>query len=126
PGVREADSVTDEQIQALTDLRDDMRLASRIDLGKARGSDSSVNLFTNSKLLDMAQGAAAKIAGSAGVGLGGLLTGGIDGGMLAGYGGKLLSEAASRRAAARAATTRDKTLGYLDNMLVNPYGRDSR
>ncbi|MBB2170245.1 hypothetical protein HLH36_18170, partial [Gluconacetobacter aggeris] len=123
PGYREADSVTDEQLKALETLRDDMRLASRIDLGKARGSDTSVNMFTNSKLLDMAQGAAAKVAGSAGVGLGGLLTGGFDGGLLAGGAAKMFSEAASKRAIARAAATRDKTLDYLDNRLLNPYGR---
>ncbi|GBQ10336.1 lytic transglycosylase domain-containing protein [Acetobacter cerevisiae] len=121
PGVRDSDAVTDEQLQALEDLRDDFRLEARKDLGKARGSDTNVNLFTNSKMLDMAQGASAKIAGAAGVGLGGALTGGWDGGLLAAAAGKTLADAAARRAAARAAITKDKTLNYLDNMLANPY-----
>ncbi|MGO2958770.1 MAG: transglycosylase SLT domain-containing protein [Acetobacter sp.] len=121
PGIRDSDAVTDEQLQALEDLRDDFRLEMRKDLGKARGSDSSVNLFTNSKMLDMAQGAAAKIAGAAGVGLGGALTGGLDGGLLAAAAGKYAAEAAAKRATIKAAITREKTLDYLDNALVNPY-----
>lgn len=121
PGIRDSDAVTDEQLQALEDLRDDFRLEMRKDLGKARGSDSSVNLFTNSKMLDMAQGAAAKIAGAAGVGLGGALTGGLDGGLLAAAAGKYAAESAAKRAAIKAAITKEKTLDYLDNALVNPY-----
>lgn len=121
PGIRDSDSVTDEQLQALEDLRDDFRLEMRKDLGKARGSDTNVNLFTNSKMLDMAQGAAAKIAGAAGVGLGGVLTGGLDGGLLAAVAGKYAAEAAAKRAIMRAAITKEKTLNYLDNALVNPY-----
>lgn len=124
PGVRPSDSVTDEQIQALENLRDDFRLEARKDLGKARGSDTNVNLFTNSKMLDMAQGAAAKMAGAAGVGLGGALTAGWDSGIISGFAGKSLAEAAARRTAARAAITKDKTLNYLDNMLANPYPKN--
>lgn len=121
PGVRDSDAVTDEQLQALEDLRDDFRLEMRKDLGKARGSDTNVNLFTNSKMLDMAQGASARVAGAAGAGLGGALTGGWDGGLVAGLMGQAAASAAARRTAARAAITKDKTLNYLDNMLANPY-----
>ncbi|MBO1360624.1 hypothetical protein J2D73_12580, partial [Acetobacter sacchari] len=115
PGVREADSVTDEQIQALTDLRDDMRLASRIDLGKARGSDTNINLTTTGRVAGMAQGYAPKIA----AGAAGALEGGALGGLLASAASKVVEN----RLLGRIANTQAKTYDALDNRLLNPYGR---
>lgn len=63
--------MTDEQLQALEDLRDDMRLASRIDLGRARGSDTNVNLMTTGRVAGMAQGVAPKLAAMTGGSIGG-------------------------------------------------------
>ena len=57
PGINPADSISDQQMRGLTDLRDDLRLRSNIDLGKARGSDTAANVFTNSKVANMMQGA---------------------------------------------------------------------
>lgn len=123
PGYREADSVTDEQLKALETLRDDMRLASRIDLGKARGSDTNINLTTSGRVADMAQGIAGKLAGAAGVGLGGALTGGIEGGAVGTMLGNALAAGASRRVAGRLANTQAATYDALDNMLLNPARR---
>lgn len=120
PGYREADSVTDEQLKALETLRDDMRLASRIDLGKARGSDTNINLTTSGRVADMAQGIAGKLAGAAGVGLGGALTGGMEGGAVGTMLGNALAAGASRRVAGRLANTQAATYDALDNMLLNP------
>ena len=123
PGYREADSVTDEQLKALETLRDDMRLASRIDIGKARGSDTNINLTTSGRVADMAQGIAGKLAGAAGVGLGGALTGGIEGGAVGTMLGNALAAGASRRVAGRLANTQAATYDALDNMLLNPVRR---
>ncbi|GEB38314.1 hypothetical protein GLI01_23490 [Gluconacetobacter liquefaciens] len=123
PGYREADSVTDEQLKALETLRDDMRLASRIDIGKARGSDTNINLTTSGRVADMAQGIAGKLAGAAGVGLGGALTGGIEGGAVGTMLGNALAAGASRRVAGRLANTQSATYDALDNMLLNPARR---
>lgn len=120
PGYREADSVTDEQLKALETLRDDMRLASRIDLGNARGSDTNANLMISGRVADMAQGIAGKLAGATGVGLGGALTGGIEGGAVGTMLGNALAAGASRRVAGRLANTQSATYDALDNMLLNP------
>lgn len=112
PGARAADSVTDEQFQALEDLRDDMRLHARIDLGKARGSDTNVNLLTSGKVAKMAQGFAPKLAAMGA----GSLAGGAFGGLLASGAAHLVE----RRLAGRLANTQDATMNYLDNALANP------
>ncbi|MBS1021881.1 transglycosylase SLT domain-containing protein [Gluconobacter cerinus] len=111
-GARPADSVTDEQFKALTDLRDDMRLHARIDLGKARGSDTNVNLMTSSKVAKMAQGVAPKVAAMGA----GYLEGGALGGLLANGAAGLVE----RRMMGRMANTEKATLDYLDNALANP------
>jgi len=112
PGARPADSVTPEQFKALEDLRDDMRLHSRIDLGKARGSDTNVNLMTSGKVAKMAQGFAPKLAAMGA----GSLEGGAFGGLLASGAAHLVE----RRLAGRLANTQDATMNYLDNALANP------
>jgi len=119
-GYREADSVTKEQIDALTTLRDDMRLASRIDLGKARGSDTNVNLATSSKAANMAQGLGPRLASMAGTGVTGEILGGPGGGAAGAMVGNALAGAVSRRIANRLANTQDATLNALDGRLLSP------
>jgi len=123
PGYREADSVTKEQLDALTTLRDDMRLASRIDLGKARGSDTNVNLATSSKVANMAQGLGPRLASMAGTGVTGEILGGPGGGAAGAMVGNALAGAVSRRIANRLANTQDATFNALDARLLNPSGR---
>lgn len=120
PGYREADSVTDEQLKALEDLRDDMRLASRIDLGKARGSDTNVNLMTSGRVAGMAQGVAPKLAAMTGGSVGGALVGGPMAAPVGGFVGNMLAGAVDRRLAGRMANTQAATYDALDNMLLNP------
>lgn len=50
PGARLADSVTDEQLDALKTLRDDFRRDSKSQLGKSLGSNTVQNLGTNQAL----------------------------------------------------------------------------
>ncbi|WP_051626029.1 lytic transglycosylase domain-containing protein [Kozakia baliensis] len=112
PGVRDADSVNEEQIEALEKLRDDMRLASRIDLGKARGSDTNVNLTTSGRVARMAQGVAPKLA----AGAAGMVEGGALGGLLANGAAKVVEN----RMLGRMANTQAATYDAIDNMLINP------
>jgi len=123
PGYREADSVTDEQLKALEDLRDDMRLASRIDLGRARGSDTNVNLMTTGRVAGMAQGVAPKLAAMTGGSIGGALAGGPMAAPVGGFVGNALAGAVDRRLAGRIANTQAATYDALDNRLLNPVGR---
>lgn len=46
PGANPAKSISDDTYKALTDLRDDLKRAGQIDLGKARGSDTHQNFVT--------------------------------------------------------------------------------
>jgi len=123
PGYREADSVTPEQFKALENLRDDMRLASRIDLGKARGSDTNVNLLTTSRVAKMAQGVAPKLAAMTGGSLGAAIAGGPLAAPVGGWVGNALAGAVDRRIAGRLANTEAATLQAIDNRLLNPYAR---
>ncbi|WP_051626137.1 transglycosylase SLT domain-containing protein [Kozakia baliensis] len=120
PGYREADSVTPEQLKALEDLRDDMRLASRIDLGRARGSDTNVNLTTTGRIANMAQGMAPKLAAMGGGSIGGALVGGPMAAPVGGFIGNALAGVVDRRIAGRMANTQAATYDALDNMLLNP------
>jgi hypothetical protein len=121
-GYSQADSITPEQYQGLSDLRDDMRLGSRIDLGKARGSDTNVNLYTSGKIASMVQGATPKIA-SVITGTAGALTGApIEGGLI-GFGAPMIANKLAQVQLARSAAVRAAAEGHLDNRLLNPYGR---
>ncbi|MBS0994768.1 lytic transglycosylase domain-containing protein [Gluconobacter cerinus] len=116
PGLRESDSVSPAQIERLKLLRDDMRLASRIDIGKARGSDTQANLVAQGRLAGMTQGLGANLASWAVGGAGGALLGGADGGVM----GSLAAGAARRALENRLANTQAATYEALDNALLNP------
>ena len=82
PGARAADSITPDQLQNLTALRDDLNMANRSNLGKSLGSNTGQNLFTASKVSSLMSGAsggaADYIAGGIGSGIG-AMTAGMEG-----------------------------------------------
>ncbi|WP_162993453.1 hypothetical protein [Asaia bogorensis] len=106
-----ADSVTPEQSKPLQDLRDDVCLASRIDLGKARGSDTNFDPMTTTRLAGVAQGAALKLA-AMDVGL-------IENGVFVGLLTNGAEQLVTRRMISRMGNTQDATLTHLDNTLIN-------
>jgi hypothetical protein len=117
PGARQTDSITPEQIQALTTLRDDMNLGERSNLGKPLGSDTFQNLYTVGKTSALLSGAGGRAASVAVTGLG--LTdsgGGIA--VAAGAAAQMARAAYAGRVAATQQAARDA----LVQKLLNPYG----
>ena len=121
-GYNPADDISDDQMQGLTDLRDDLRLKSNVDLGKARGSDTVANLFTNNRVANIMQGATPQVAGLLAGGLGGLTTGsGIEGTGAAAVAGRFVANKLAAAQANRLAATRSAAEQAIDNLLMNPY-----
>ena len=122
-GYSPADDITDEQLQGLTDLRDDLRLAGNVDLGRARGSDTNDRLFTTSKVAGMMQGATPGVAGLLGGAVTGVATGsGLEGGLGAAA-GRYVANKLSAAQINRLAAVKTGAEQTLDNLLLNPYGR---
>ena len=96
PGYRLADSVTPEQIEGLTKLRDDMNLANQSNLGKSLGSNTAQNLFVAGKTNALMSGVGGHAANLLASGLGmteagpvGLVAGGVNRLAQAAYAGRL-------------------------------------
>ncbi len=122
PGYRLADSVTPEQLQGLTALRDDLNMANRSSLGKSLGSNTAQNLFTASKansLLSGASGGAADyVAGGIGAGLG-AATAGLAGTPL-GFAAGGAAAMARGAYASRLAASRSAAVNALVGKLLDP------
>jgi hypothetical protein len=121
-GYSQADAITPEQYQGLSDLRDDMRLGSRIDLGKARGSDTNVNLMTTGRVANMMAGSSPKVASML-TGAGAALVGHPVEGGLVGLGANALANKLASAQVNRLAAVRSAAESALDNRLLNPYGK---
>ncbi len=119
---RLADSVTPEQLQGLTALRDDLNMANRSSLGKSLGSTTAANLFTTSRVNSLLSGApgsvADYVAGGLGTGLG-AATAGLAGTPL-GFMAQGATAAARGAYVNRLATAREAAVGSLVNKLLNP------
>lgn len=115
PGARLADSVTPEQIQKLTILRDDMNMANRSNLGKSLGSTTAQNLFVAGKTNALMSGAGGHAATLMSSGLG-LEQTGSPMGLAAGA----VTKAAQMAYQNRLAAAHSAAMGSLVNKLLNP------
>lgn len=68
PGVNEAKSVTTAQIEALTNIRDDLLRQAQAQAGRSLGSNTAQNLAMQNMLANLLPGKAADVAGSIGPG----------------------------------------------------------
>lgn len=68
PGLNEAKSVTPAQIEALTNIRDDLLRQAQAQAGRSLGSNTAQNLAMQNMLANLLPGKAADVAGSIGPG----------------------------------------------------------
>lgn len=123
PGIRPAKSVSDEQLQGLMNLRDDLRLAGNTGLGRSAGSSTAQNLATQQMLQAAIPGRLGALAGQLPSGTIGSAVGGILGWGAGGPGGAalgaMLGNRAGRSLNALMNTQNDAIQGALTNMLLN-------
>lgn len=124
PGIRPAKSISDDQMNALVSLRDDLRRAQNVGLGKSAGSATAQNLATQAALSNALPGRLGafasqlppgSVSGAVGSGLG-YLTGGTLGAFAGGGAGKFLGGIGN----AMMNSQNDAIMGALTNLVVNP------
>lgn len=89
PGAQNADALTDDQVQQLQDLRDDLRRQANLMKGKALGSNTAQNFATSQATNMLTRPAARVVGGAIGGALGGfpgMVAGGLTENALAGLG----------------------------------------
>ena len=115
PGFRPADSVTPEQVKALTDLRSSMNLANQRYAGKSGGSNTYQNLVVGGKTNALLSGAGGHVANMAASGIGGVELGGP-----VGFATTFAGNALRNAYAARTAATIDASKQALLQKLIKP------
>lgn len=124
PGANAAQSITPEQLDALTSIRDDLLRANNTGLGKSAGSATAQNLATQNMVQSALPGKlgsmvgklpAGTVGGTIGTGMG-YLAGGPVGATIGSAAGAFLG----RTLGGLANASNDAIQGHLTDMLLNP------